>query len=175
MTNHVLDILPTYLFYVVTGIGGLGWLALIFFPRRHWANYWAAGVIIPSVLGTIYTALMLVYWFYPPSSGWRGFIHLDNVYAMFANPGLLLAAWTDIMLLSLIAGAWVTRKAAQMRMPYMYLLPLLFLMFAFPGTGIVVFFIINGFCGRTEALSRSEDVPPAETEPVPAVPSVARG
>ncbi|HEX2832502.1 MAG TPA: abscisic acid-deficient protein Aba4 family protein [Thermoanaerobaculia bacterium] len=175
MTNNVLAILPTYLFYVVTAIGGVGWFSLIFFPRRHWANYWVAGVVIPSILGTIYTGLMLVYWFYPPSSGWRGFIQLDNVYEMFANQGLLLAAWTDILLLSLIAGAWVTRKAVQMRMPYMYLLPLLFLMFAFPGTGIVAFFIVNGFAGRTAALSQSEDVAPTETAPVAAVPSAARG
>jgi hypothetical protein len=173
--HPTLAALPPALFYFDMTIAGIGWLALIFFPRRHWANFWLAGVIIPSLLGILYTALMILYWFEKPALGFRGFLSIDQVYNMFSNHGLLLAAWTDIILLSLIAGAWVTRKAMQLRMPYIYLLPLLLVMYAFPGTGIVIFFILSGFGGRIAALSQSEDVAPAETDPVPAaIPSAAR-
>jgi len=155
MTN-ILTKLPEPLFFGVMGIVGIGWIALILFPRRHWANYWVAGVIIPGILGIVYTTLMSAYWFHPPEGNVKNFFSLPGAYEMFDNDGLLLAAWTDIVVLSLIAGAWITRKAAQLRISYAVLLPLLLVTFGFPGTGLVIFFIVCALVGRFRTLAELE-------------------
>jgi len=168
------DTFPVWVFGWLMIIVGIGWLALIFFPRRHWANFWLTGVIIPSFFGVLYTALMIIYSMRPPTPSPTSFLDLLSVKAMFENHGMLIAAWTDILLLSLIAGAWVTRKAAQTGMPYIYLLPILLLMFAVPGTGIVVFFVVLTVRNRLNAVSNVERPSPTETTPASALPAGAR-
>jgi hypothetical protein len=159
----LISALPPQLFYLVMAIVGIGWFAILVFPNRSWANYWVAGVVIPSILGIIYTALMIVYWFQPPPGSVLNFFSLTGAYSMFGNKGLLLAAWTDIILLSLVAGAWITRKATQIRMPNALLRVLLLIAFGFPGTGLVLFFIACAVVGRWRTLEQLESTAPVQT------------
>ena len=169
MTNPF-SFLPT-LFVVVTLISGIGWMLLIFFPRRSWANLWGAGVAVPMVLSLIYVYLMLTFWFQPPQGDPKGFFSLAGAERLFLNRGLLLAAWTDILLLSLIAGAWIARKAMQTRMPYVYLLPCLLLMAAAPGFAFILFAVVASFGTRWSIIERVESVAPTESAPVGAIPA----
>jgi hypothetical protein len=162
-----LQALPHSLFDLVMVVVAIGWLALLFFPRKHWANFWVAGVIIPGILGVVYTALMITYWFQHPRPAPAFFFSLTGAYQMFANSGMLLAAWTDIVLLSLVAGAWVTRKAVQLGMPRWLLLLLLLIMFGFPGTGLVIFFGIAAWMGGHGRLSNLENATAPKTAPAP--------
>jgi hypothetical protein len=40
--------LPNNLYFVVMALAVIGWLALIFFPHRSWANYWFFRPYYPS-------------------------------------------------------------------------------------------------------------------------------
>ena len=164
----MIDKLPDMLFYLVMILAAISWLALIVFPRRPWANFWFSGLVMPVVLGLLYTVVMLIFWFQNPPGKVSGFFSLPGLRGLFDNPGLLLAGFIDLILMPLVAGAWMARKAAQIRMPYVYLLPCLVLTLAVPGTGFVLFAVIVAIGGRWSEIAGFDGQPPAETEPMAA-------
>jgi ABA DEFICIENT 4-like len=167
----MLDSLPQVLYFVVMGIDLIGWLALMFFPRRSWANFWFAGVVIPLFLCLFYMYLLLTFWFYPPAARFTEFITLDGVYEMFGNRGLLLVGWINLITMDLVVGAWMTRKAAQIRMPYVYLLPCLIVTFVFAGFGFTLFTVLVAIGGGWHEIEKFEGQPPVNVAPVMARPS----
>src|SRR6185436_9810568 len=58
--------LPRTFFYVVMVIDIAGWLVLLMFPRRPWANFWGAGLIAPLVLSLISVYFLVAYSLVPP-------------------------------------------------------------------------------------------------------------
>jgi hypothetical protein len=171
MTN--LATLPIVSFSVVMTIVLIGWLALILFPTRHWSNFWLAGVIVPLTLCLFYMFFLVVYWFQQPPGDFSDFFSLSGVYHMFGNNGLLLTAWLDILAMDVVVGAWMTRKAAQVRMPYVYLLPCLILTFAFAGFGYTLFCITMSFGERWKAIYALEQMKPIPPAVFPAIPAGA--
>jgi len=158
--------LPTNLYPVITIIALSGWAALIFFPRRPFANFWFAGVIVPLVLALHYMFLLILFWFQPPPGNFKDFFTLAGVANMFKNDGLLLVAWTNLTMMDLVGGAWMARKAAQTRMPYIYLLPCLILTYVFVGFGFALFAVVASFGGRWQYIKEYEGAPPLETDTV---------
>jgi Domain of unknown function (DUF4281) len=168
------ETLPFNLYFVVMGLATVGWLALIIFPRSRRANFWFSGLVVPLLLCLLYMYLLLTYWFRDPPGNLLQFLTLKGVMAMLANPGLMLVAWINIVAMDLVVGAWMARKAAQIRMPYVYLLPCLILTFVFAGFGFTLFAIIAGIGGGWSEIAKFEGKPPTNTEPVAARPDVAR-
>lgn len=166
--------LPNVLFVVVMALAAVGWLALIVFPRKTWANLWVSGLTIPLLLSFVYMYLVVAYWFQPPAAQITQFLSLEGVYAMFANRGLLLAGWTDLVTMDLVAGAWMARKAAQIRMPFIYLLPCLLLTFVFAGFGFTLFALLAALGSGWQEIASFETQPPVNTAPL-AVRPVAVG
>ncbi len=167
----MLDKLPHILYFVVMALVLIGWFALIFFPRRSWANFWFSGVIIPMFLCLFYMYLLVTFWFQPPAAQLTQFITLDGVYEMFGNRGLLLVGWINLITMDLVVGAWMTRKAAQIRMPYVYLLPCLVVTFVFAGFGFTLFTLIAAIGGGWSEIAKFEAQPPVNVAPVLARPS----
>ncbi len=162
MTNEAL-------FYVALALAGAGWASLILFPRRPWANFWFAGIIVPLILGIGYTLVLLLSWNEGPHPGDpKGFFSLGGLYGLFANDGLLLAGWIDLLVMPLIAGAWMARRAAQVKIPYVYLLLALVATLAVPGTGFVIFAVAAAIGGRLNNMAVFEGVPPVDCPPVAA-------
>ena len=193
---------PARLYTISFILTVVGFLVLIIFPRQSWANFWFSGIIVPSLLGALYSVVLLVCFFAPDpkqmqelpcadvqaiAEGTRNFkcndptladrstlgvsnpldfFSLTGLRHLFLKDGLLLAGFLDIILLSLIAAAWMTRKAAQIRLPYIYLLPCLILTLGVPGTGVVVFTILAALKGRLAQMARFEGQPPTNTMPV---------
>lgn len=168
-----IDNLPYALFYVVMALAIIGWLGLIFFPRWRFTNFWLAGLIIPQLLSLFYIYLLLTFWFREPPLRFRDFTSLGGVAEMFTNHGLLLVAWINIIAMDLVVGAWMARKAAQIRMPYVYLLPCLIATFVFAGLGFTLFAIVAAIGGGWAEIARFEGQPPTNTQPVAARPDVA--
>jgi hypothetical protein len=167
--------LPSILFFVVMAIAIVGWLSLLAFPRRHWANFWFAGVGIPVVLSLFYVVVLIMYWFQEPPGNYGAIFNLSSLYAMFDNDGLLLVAWISILGMDLVAGAWMARKAAQTRMPYVYLLPCLIMTFIFAGIGFTMFMVAMAFGERWPAIARLEEVKAAGRATFAIAPSGAAG
>lgn len=169
----MIDKLPHYLFFVAMGLVAIGWLALILFPRRFFVNFWFSGLIIPLVLYGFYMYLLVTFWFRDPAGRFSQFLVLEGVYLMFKNPGLLLVAWLNLITTDLVVGAWMTRKAAQIRMPYLYLLPCLIVTFVFAGFGFTLFAIITAIGGGWSQIGKFEGQPPTNISPVAATPQLS--
>jgi hypothetical protein len=167
-----IDSLPNILYYVVMGLSTIGWLGLIFFPRSRLTNFWLAGLVLPLALCLIYMFLVLTFWFRDPPASLRQFLSLEGIVDMFRNHGMLLVAWTDLVIMDLVGAAWMTRKAAQIRMPYIYLLPCLLVGFLFIGFGFTLFAIIAAIGGGWPVIAAFEAQPPTNTVPEAARPDV---
>ncbi|HYL05367.1 MAG TPA: abscisic acid-deficient protein Aba4 family protein [Thermoanaerobaculia bacterium] len=148
--------LPDVLFYAALAVAGVGWLALILFPRRSWANFWFSGLVVPVLLGVLYTVVMAVFWFEPPAGRVYQFLSLHGLSGMFQNRGLLLAAWIDLLAMPLIAGAWMARRAAQVKMPYVFLFVCLVLTLTVPGIGMALYVLLLAIRGRLQAIADFE-------------------
>lgn len=148
--------IPHYIHPFVMGVSGLGWLLLALFPRQSWANFWMAGVVLPLILCFLYSVTFAIYWFVEPEGSVIGFVTLSGLRLLFDNPGLLLSAFIDLTAIPLILGAWVTRKCAQVRMPYLLILICLLLIAAVPATGFVFFAIVVTIRGNWKEIAQLE-------------------
>lgn len=166
-----IDRLPHRLYPIVMGLDVIAWLALMIFPRRRFVNFWFSGLVIPLILYFVYMYLLLTFWFRPPAASFSQFFTLEGDYEMFANRGLLLVAWLNLMTTDLVVGSWMARKAAQIRMPYLYLLPCLFWTAVFVGFGFTLFTIITAIGGGWSQIAKFESPPPTNTDPVPVRPT----
>jgi hypothetical protein len=169
MSQQLVEI-ATIVFYVSFVLSGVGWGALFIFPRRAWANFWVAGVLVPLVLGVLYTTMMLVYFLQPPEGQLIDFLKADGLTRLFANAGLRTAGFIDLLAFPLIAGAWMARRADQIRMPYIYLAICMLLTITVPATGFVAFILVVAIKGRLKDLAGFEGVPPVDSPEVAARP-----
>src|SRR5688572_21371192 len=130
--------------FILTAVA---YLTLIIFPRQSWANFWFAGLYVPLVLSILYTLVLFIGFFQPvtnppgtgpviaPFSSPLEFFSLPGLRFLFEKDLLLLAGFLDLLIMPLLLAAWMARKAAQIRMPYIYLLVCLIVTFGAPGTG----------------------------------------
>ena len=153
--------------FIVTGVA---YLTLIIFPRQSWANFWFAGLIVPLLLSILYTFVLFIGFFQAPVSSPLEFFSLPGLRYLFLKDLLLLAGFLDLLLMPLIVAAWMTRKAAQVRMPYVYLLICLVVTFGAPATGFVLFALFVALGGRWSQIARFDSQPPFNAAPVFASP-----
>ena len=169
----MIDRLPHTLYFIVMILDVIGWFALLLFPRRRWANMWLSGLVIPLILYFCYMYLLVTFWFRPPAASFSQFLTLEGDYAMFGNSGLLLVAWLNLITTDLVVGAWMARKATQIRMPYLYLLPCLVMTAVFAGFGFTLYAIVVAIGGGWSEIAKFEGPPPVNTAPVVARPTAA--
>ena len=85
----------------------LGWLGLVVAPRWHVARDWAAPVIAPLMIGSVYI------WLMASNGAERRRIRLvsrDN--RAFFGPGTA-ARWIHYLAFDLFVGAWEVKDAQQ--------------------------------------------------------------
>ncbi|HEX2832501.1 MAG TPA: abscisic acid-deficient protein Aba4 family protein [Thermoanaerobaculia bacterium] len=161
--------LPPILYQIALALELIGWVALLAFPWQRWANFWLAGVAIPQTLALFYIYSLITFWFLPRHGSFRDFLTLEGVYRLFDNQGLLFVAVLNIIAMTLAAGAWMTRKAAQSGMPRFLLTICLVATVVFPGIGFLLFAIVASIRGRWALISNVEQVPAVESQPVAAI------
>ncbi|HEY7290788.1 MAG TPA: ABA4-like family protein [Vicinamibacterales bacterium] len=122
---------PAQVFSIVNPLALVGWLALIFFPRRRWAVHSVAGLAMPAIFAAVYLAILLTQW--ASSSG--SFSSLAGVAALFANPWLLLAGWIHYLAFDLLVGRWEVMDAHERGVPHLAVVPCLLLTFMFGPVG----------------------------------------
>ncbi len=166
----MIENLHHHLYLVAMGLVVIGWLALILFPRWPRVNLWFSGLMIPFLLCLICIILLATFWLRPPAAKFSAFLTLEGVYAVFADPRALLAGWIHMLATGLVAGAWMARKAAQIRMPYLLLLLCLVLTFVFAGLGFVLFVTIVAMGKGWSEIAKFEGAPPINASPVSSEP-----
>ena len=120
----------------------IGWLILIFLPRRFALLFAIPQIIIPLGLGLAYAALILPV-IYTVEGG--GYGSLQQVKALFGSDVTLLAGWIHYLAFDLFIGAWIARRADEIGLARIIQALILVATFMFGPIGLVMFFKIRAF------------------------------
>ena len=138
------------IFSLASAISVVGWLFLVFVPRRPYTQT-IAGAIAPLVLAAIYLALI----FSNIRGAEGGFGSLTDVAMLFQKRELLLAGWIHYLAFDLFIGAWETRDAARNQIPHLVVIPCLVMTFMLGPIGLLLYFAIRTAKTRNLAISGS--------------------
>lgn len=120
-----------------------GWILLILAPRWRWSATLVAPVIVPSLLGITYVALLATNW---PAAG--GVSRLDEVMLLFGSKNLVLAGWLHYLAFDLFIGSWQVRDAARIGLNHLAVVPCLLLTLLLGPTGLICYFALRGLLTR---------------------------
>jgi hypothetical protein len=126
---------PDQLFQIANPIAMLGWVALLFAPFAPRFAHLMAFFIIPVLMAVAYSALILAFW----SGATGGYSSLPDVMALFTDPHIALAGWVHYLAFDLMIGAWVTSTARTARIPHLFVIPHLVLVFLFGPAGFLTY------------------------------------
>jgi Domain of unknown function (DUF4281) len=113
----------------------VGWLLLVFAPRRGWATL-TAGTVLPLLFAAAYLTLLALH--HNDVNG-GGFSTLAAVATLFSNPWLLLAGWLHYLAFDLFVGAWEVRDASTRGVPHVLVVPCLLLTFLLGPIGLLAY------------------------------------
>lgn len=117
-----------------------GWLALLLSPWMPWWSDHIAGHLVPIVLSTGYTTLLIFF----PARNEGGFGSLAEVQQLFTSSSAVLAGWAHFLAFDLVVGAWICRKARQQGIRFWMIVPCLPATFLFGPVGFLLFTVIRG-------------------------------
>lgn len=145
---------PEQVFSIANVVALLSWIALALFPRRPFIQQQVTGIVVPTLLATVYAALIATQWM--GSSG--GFSTLGAVAQLFSNPWLLLAGWVHYLCFDLLIGGWEVRDAQSRGVPHLAVVPCLALTFMFGPAGWLAYCGVRALMG-VDASTRSAVAP----------------
>ena len=116
-------------------------LILSLFVRQVRPVAWAAAqILVPVILATAY---ILLIWQGRSAFEGGGFGSIEEIRALFANDGVLVAGWFHYLAFDLFVGTWIAREGIERRIPALLLLPCLFLTFLFGPAGFLLFLVLR--------------------------------
>ena len=143
------------LFSSASTLAMLGWVILIFLPRRwKWVNLIPA-IIIPLVLSLVYSVLIARYFF----SAEGGFDTLANVQQLFTFPAAALAGWVHFLAFDLYVGGIVARQADELGLSRLIQAPILLLTFMFGPFGFLLFMLVKMVMLRIQSVAVESGIP----------------
>ena len=126
----------------------LGWVLLMIAPKRwNWLLV-TTGILIPSIFGLVYGALMLLNF---TSVEGGGYGSLSEVQALMGNESVLVAGWAHYLCFDLLIGTLIARESDKIGLIRLVQVPILIATFLFGPMGLVLFF---GCYGCNHFLSR---------------------
>ena len=126
---------PEQIFSIANFASLCCWILLTVLPGRKWVNHLVAGVVVPAVLASLYTAIVAVHF----ASSEGGFSSLPDVALLFRNPWLLLAGWVHYLAFDLLVGSWEARDANERGVRHIFVVPCLILTFLFGPAGWLLY------------------------------------
>jgi ABA DEFICIENT 4-like len=117
------------LFHICSAAVVPGWILLIVAPRWRWTHR-ITTFILTLPLAALYLGLFLAHWNSSLSFG-----SLDQVYAIFQDPGLLLAGWLHYL-------AFV-RDARRIGIPHLLVVPCLIGTFLVGPIGLLLYLLLR--------------------------------
>ncbi|PQA87985.1 ABA4-like family protein [Hyphococcus luteus] len=119
----------------------IGWLLLLFSPKRWEWVLFAAGIVIPGLLSALYGGLMMAYFAGVDGGGYGSFA---AVRALFASDEALLAGWIHYLAFDLAIGAVIAARADASGLTRLIQIPILFFTFMFGPLGFLLFVLTDG-------------------------------
>ncbi len=132
---------PEFVFQLGNQLALLGWVILIFLPRKYFPILWISKLFIPAVLGAAYVVLMMTNF----SSSGGGFGSIEAVRELMQNDALLTAGWLHYLAFDLFVGAWIAVKSDDLGVPRLIQAVFLVATFMFGPTGLLLFLIHQVF------------------------------
>jgi hypothetical protein len=134
------DIYPTGIspdqwFMYASQLAMLGWLILIFLPRKIKLLSVIPQYVIPFALSLLYAGSALTTYF--TSEG--GYDSLMGLRTLFESDQFLLAGWVHYLAFDLFIGAWIARNADRLSISRLLQAPILIMTFMFGPVGLVLF------------------------------------
>lgn len=123
----------------------VGWLILIFLPRRRaWLNQFPA-LWLPLLLSLAYALLVGLYFFQAEGN----FNTLQKVQQLFTHPMAALASWVHYLASDLLIGSWIAREADKLGLSRVVQTPVLLTTFMFGPFRYLLFRLVQGSNGHT--------------------------
>ena len=132
----------------------LGWVILIFLPRRWPILTMIPRYIIPLALSLLYSGLAMAHLFTVEGGG---FGSLDQVAALMGKREMLLAGWVHYLAFDLFIGGWIAIEADRIGINRVIQAPILLATFMAGPLGLATFLVMRA--GYVRARS---DEPQAE-------------
>ncbi len=114
----------------------LGWLILIFLPRRWPQLLWLPRFIIPFGLSLLYSGLAMAH---IATVEGGGFGSLAEVKVLLSNDWALLAGWVHYLAFDLFIGGWIAVKADEVGINRVIQAPILLATFMAGPLGLALF------------------------------------
>ena len=139
----------------------IGWLILIFAPRRLPYGLGALLLAVPRFLipfgiSLLYAGFAMTYLF---SVEGGGFGSLDEVAVLLGKPEMLLAGWVHYLAFDLFIGGWIAVEADKIGLNRVVQAPILVATFMLGPLGLAIFLTIKA---STLRWPNAEAPPPAE-------------
>jgi hypothetical protein len=141
------------LLYITYFLVAVAWIPLWIVPANRTANWWIAGVIVPSIISVMFIYALFTGWDQPAGQSIvetviSRFLTLKGIESMLQQEGLVTATWLDNLTTGMIAGAWITRRAQRTLLPRLALLLCQLLVLAASPLGVLVYFGIEAARGK---------------------------
>lgn len=127
----------------------LGWLILIFLPRR-WG--WLVAIpryVIPFGLSLLYAGLAMTRFFQIEGGGYGS---LDEVAVLLGDREMLLAGWVHYLAFDLFIGGWIAVQCDKLGINRLIQAPILVLTFMFGPVGLALFIAMRAGYFRRESV-----------------------
>jgi len=131
------------LFSISNGLALIGWLILIFLPRRWGAFPIPTRYVIPGLLGISYAIAII-----PALAGASGsFTSLEGLRSLYetANDDLLVAGWQHYLAFDLFVGTWIAERLDRLGVNRLIQIPAYLLTFIAGPVGLLICFAIEAF------------------------------
>jgi hypothetical protein len=126
-------------FYSCTVLACLCWMMLIFFPSHRWTRGLARMRIVPVVIATIYTVVVVAH----IGAGEGGFFSLDDVATLFENRAYLLAGWIHYLSFDLFVGSSIFLDAQKREIGHPWLVVVLLLTLWVGPVGLLAYTVVR--------------------------------
>ncbi|MEM1390251.1 MAG: ABA4-like family protein [Pseudomonadota bacterium] len=127
----------------------VGWLVLIFGPRRWKQIVWLPQFVIPLGLSAVYSTVMLTS-FYTVDGG---FTSLSALRQLFESDAVLLGGWVHYLAFDLFIGAWIAQRSDEVGISRLIQPIFLVATFMFGPLGLLLFAITRSFFPLKETTS----------------------
>ncbi len=125
----------------------IGWLILIFLPRRWPALLFIPRYLIPFGLSLLYAGLAMAHFFTVEGGGYNS---LEQVAALLGKKEMLLAGWVHYLAFDLFIGGWIAVEADKIGLNRVIQAPILLATFMFGPVGLAIFLAMRDFYRRKQ-------------------------
>ncbi|MEL7197931.1 MAG: ABA4-like family protein [Pseudomonadota bacterium] len=127
----------------------LGWVILIFLPRRWPQLLFIPRYLIPFGLSLLYAGLAFAHFFTVEVGGYSS---LDQVRTLLSKDEMLLAGWVHYLAFDLFIGGWIAVEADKLGFNRLIQAPILVATFLFGPVGLALFLTMRaGYFRKQEA------------------------